>query len=601
VARTPEQYFHDGTAAAQSGRLLEAIDALQRAIELRPELAEAHFNLGSAYRDGGNPLHALDAYRRAVELRPRWADAHLALGTLLREQGRLEEARKHLQRALKLKPDLAEAHMELGHTLTPMGEWRAAIEHLDRALRLRPDDAKARWAKAMDQVPALEEPGVDSEERRRAFERELAALEEWLRARPRPDAYAAVAVHQPFFLAYQERQNRELLSRYGTLCAELMRDWQARAGLEPPRARRGGPIRVGIVSAHIHNHSVWSALTRGWVERLSRRRFFRRRFAFHLFHLGARHDAETRFAQSKAVRYEQGVHSFEYWAQRIHAAALDVLIFPEVGMDATSAKIAALRLAPVQAVSWGHPETSGLPTMDYYLSAAALEPPGADQNYTERLQALPGVGSWIPRIARPIADNVGLPAGRPLLVCAGTAFKYTARHDRIFTAIAARLPGARLVFFRGEPAHLSRKLEARLHAAFAAARLDFERQVAFLPWQSLEDFRGVLAQADLYLDTLGFSGFNTALQALECGLPIVSYEGRFLRGRLASGMLRHIGLPELVANSDDAYIELAVALAQDVERRAEWRRRIARSREMLYEDPAPIAALEEFLQRVARG
>lgn len=601
MARTAEQYFHEGTAAAQSGRLAEAIEALQRAIELRPELAEAHFNLGSAYRDGGNPLDALDAYQRALALRPKWAEAHLALGTLLREQGRLEEARKHLQSALKLKPDLAEAHMELGNTLTPMGEWRAAIEHFDRAVRLQPDDAKARWAKTMDQIPALEEPGVDSEERREAFARELAALEAWLHARPRADAYAAVAVHQPFFLAYQETQNRELLARYGNLCAELMRDWQARAGLEPPVARRGGPIRVGIVSAHIYNHSVWSALTRGWVERLSRRRFLRRRFAFHLFHLGARHDAETRFARSKAARFEQGVRSFEYWAQRIHAAALDVLIFPEVGMDATTAKLAALRLAPVQALSWGHPETSGLPTMDYYLSAAALEPPAAEQNYTEQLQALPGVGAWIPRIRRPIAHEVELPAGQPLLVCAGTAFKYTARHDRIFTTIAARLPGARLAFFRSEPAHLSRKLEARLHGAFAAARLNFERHVSFLPWQSLEKFRGVLAQADLYLDTLGFSGFNTALQALECGLPIVAHEGRFLRGRLASGMLRDIGLPDLVADSDDAYIELAVALAQDVERRAELRRRIARNREALYEDAAPVEALEEFLQRVARG
>ena len=469
MERSAEELFHEGAAHAQSGRLAEAIDAWERAVELRPDLAEAHFNLGAAHRDRGELPEALEAYRRAAELRPNWADAQLAFGALLRELGRPDAAVEHLSQALALQPDLAEAHMELGNALTPTGDWRAALGHYQRAMRLRPEDAKARWAHAMAQLPALEEPGVDSDERRSAFARELAGLEEWLRARPRADAYAAVAVHQPFFLAYQEKPNRELLARYGQLCAGLMRDWQARAGLEPRATRRGGPIRVGIVSAHVYHHSVWSVPTRGWVERLSRRRFFRRRFELHLFHLGAQRDTETRFAQSQAAFFEQGVHGFEYWAERIHAAALDVLIYPEVGMDATTARLAALRLAPVQAVSWGHPETSGLPTMDYYLSAAALEPPDAQANYTERLLALPGVGAWIPRIARPTATNAALPPGRPLLVCPGVPFKYSSRHDRVFTAIAARLPGAKFAFFRNEPSHLARKLEARLRNAFSAA------------------------------------------------------------------------------------------------------------------------------------
>jgi predicted O-linked N-acetylglucosamine transferase (SPINDLY family) len=237
--------------------------------------------------------------------------------------------------------------------------------------------------------------------------------------------------------------------------------------------------------------------------------------------------------------------------------------------------------------------------MDYYLSAAALEPPGAEANYTERLEALPGIGCWLQRLARTMPPSVALPAGRPCLICPAMPFKYGARHDRLFTALAERVPGSRLVFFRNRPAHLALKLEQRLRRAFEAAGLDFERHVSFLPWQSLASFRGLLSQADLYLDSVGFSGFNTALHALECGLPIVTREGRFLRGRLASGMLKHIGLHELVADSDESYIELVVALANDPARRAHLRQRIARQREALYEDAAPITALEAFLERVA--
>ena len=120
--------------------------------------------------------------------------------------------------------------------------------------------------------------------------------------------------------------------------------------------------------------------------------------------------------------------------------------------------------------------------------------------------------------------------------------------------------------------------------------------MTFLPWQSRASFRALLKRADLYLDTIGFSGFNTAVQALECGLPIVAREGRFLRGRLASGVLRHLGLDELVAGSDEAYVELAVTLAADRERRQALRKRIEAGRERLYRDPAPLDALQRFIE-----
>jgi len=145
---------------------------------------------------------------------------------------------------------------------------------------------------------------------------------------------------------------------------------------------------------------------------------------------------------------------------------------------------------------------------------------------------------------------------------------------------------------------LAEKLRERLRESFRRAGADFERQVMFLPWQSRASFRALLKRADLYLDTIGFSGFNTAVQALECGLPIMAREGRFLRGRLASGMLRHLGLDELVAPSDEAYVELAAALAADGERRQELCRRIEPARQRLYRDAAPIEALQRFIETV---
>ena len=590
-----EECFYLGTSLAGKGDYEAAIVTLQRAIELKPDLAEAHFNLGGAYRDLGQLEPALAAYRRVAALRPGWAEAQLAIGAILREEGRLEEAIESLSGALVAKPDCVEAHQELGNAHTALGNWREALGHFRAALALQPEYAEARWAAAMAQIPAIYQADADPAERRRAFSAELDALEHWVRSGDRSKAFKAVAVHQPFYLAYQEVSNRELLARYGKLCADLMRGWQEQAGLAVrPAAVARGPRRVGIVSAHIHDHSVWKALVHGWMEGLDQERF-----ELHLFHLGPRRDAETSYAESRAAEFHEGRHAFDAWARLIHSSRLDVLIYPEIGMDATTAKLAAMRLAPAQAASWGHPETTGLPTIDYFLSAEDLEPADAQAHYTEKLVRLPHLGCRVSRHpeeadAGPLG---GLEGAGPLLVCPGTPFKYAPQFDQVLIDIVRRLDTCRLVFFTGDPQALSVKLRDRLRQAFAQVGLDFERNAVFLPWLSLERFRALLARADLYLDTIGFSGFNTAMQAVECGLPIVTREGRFLRGRLASGILKRIGLAELVTPDEHAYVELAVALAKDTERRRALRSRIEANRERLFEDPAPVSALQDFLER----
>jgi predicted O-linked N-acetylglucosamine transferase (SPINDLY family) len=336
---------------------------------------------------------------------------------------------------------------------------------------------------------------------------------------------------------------------------------------------------------------VWNAIVKGWFQHLDPEGF-----ALQAFCLDPHEDAETRYAQARAARFERGHAGLARWAAAIQAAQPDVLIYPEIGMDPMSAKLASMRLAPVQAASWGHPETSGLPTIDAYLSATGLEPPGAQAHYTERLIALPNLGCCV----QPGAVEAGPPSlsrepGVPLLICPGTPFKYAPEHDWVLAEIARRLGPCRLVFFEYRTRALSGALRARLAAEFGRRGLDFERCALFLPWQSRAAFLGLLRTADVFLDTLGFSGFNTAQQAVECGLPVVTREGRFLRGRLASGILKRIGLPELVAADEAQYVELAVRLARDAGYREDIRRRIGQRRGALFDDTAPIRALEAFL------
>jgi predicted O-linked N-acetylglucosamine transferase (SPINDLY family) len=151
------------------------------------------------------------------------------------------------------------------------------------------------------------------------------------------------------------------------------------------------------------------------------------------------------------------------------------------------------------------------------------------------------------------------------------------------------------VFFQHEIAELSRKLEARLAAAFARGRLDPQDHVRMIPWQPRAAFFGLLSQADVYLDTIGFSGFNTVMQAMQCHLPCITHEGRFLRGRLGSGILKRLNLPQWIARDAHDYIELAVQLAGDAARRDETRAAIRAAEHRLYQDSSAVAALSALL------
>src|SRR5437899_5916469 len=170
-------------------------------------------------------------------------------------------------------------------------------------------------------------------------------------------------------------------------------------------------------------------------------------------------------------------------------------------------------------------------------------------------------------------------------------FKYARQHDWVFAEIARRLGRCQFVFFIPEVNNLAEALRRRLEAVFAQYGLNFDEYVTFIPWLNGPAFDGLLERADVFLDTIGFSGFNTAMQAVEQGSPIVTREGRFLRGRLASGILKRMGLQELIAGSEEDYISLAVRLIRDGEYRDSVSKSNETERQVLYKELTPKCAL----------
>jgi predicted O-linked N-acetylglucosamine transferase (SPINDLY family) len=420
------------------GDLDAAAAELRSVLSLKPDFVVAHFNLGNVFRLRHKLEDAISCYRNALSLDPGLAAAHFSLAKTYEELGRHAEALAGYEKALEIDPRLAEAHAAVGSMLQDQGLIDEALACFRKALSLKPDYVEARWQLVMSQLALAYGPGDDPEAFREAFARELRALDEWLDADRVREGFKGVGVQQPYYLAYHASDNRDLLSRYGSLCTRLMKHWQDEQRLAPAhRAFRHDAtqrVRVGIVSAYVYNQSVWTAITRGWCEHLDRNRF-----AIHLFCPGKTVDDETAFARSRADSFLHGPKSLREWIDAIRSAELDVILYPEIGMDSTTLKLACMRLAPVQLAAWGHPQTTGLPTIDYYLSAEDFEPDDAEAHYTERLVKLPHIGCCY-RPLRVRSEEVDLEAlgidpGSLLLVCAGTPYKYDPRHDELLVSM----------------------------------------------------------------------------------------------------------------------------------------------------------------------
>jgi predicted O-linked N-acetylglucosamine transferase (SPINDLY family) len=568
----------------------------------RPTLATAWtaawVNHDKLLRRDRRSVEALGAYERALARGSTAAEVLHGRAVMLVELERLGEGLTALELLLAHHPRHVEGLFLRAQVRERMGDRRGAVEGFEAVIRADPGAAGARLARACAAIPALAADASEAEASRSEFMRALEDFTRWLETHAVEDATRVVGADLPFYLAYQPVSGVEQLAAHGRVCTRLMREWRER---QPPRAPAasgdaGARCRLAIVSGHVRNHSVFNALTRGWITQLDRSEF-----SVSLYYLGTKTDADTELARSSVDHFEAGELTPGEWAARIEARAPQVLIYPAVGMDQLTLQLASLRLAPFQIVAWGHPQSSGLPTLDYYLSSEAFEPADADRHYTERLVRLPNLGAWYqPReVAAAGATARQSAAELPRLICAGTPFKYAPQDDEVLVRCAARLRRCRFVFFEYREGTLSRKLMERLGRRFAAAGLDAREYLELRPWASEPEFLACLGTADLMLDTIGFSGFNTVMQALECGLPVVTRRGEFMRGRFGSGILERLGLNDLVADDNTGYVDIVVRLLRDPGRMAEMRECIRNRRASLYRDAAPVAALAEFLRTLA--
>ena len=347
--------------------------------------------------------------------------------------------------------------------------------------------------------------------------------------------------------------------------------------MEPFGPRKPGKIRIGVASHNIRAGSP-ASWTHGWVQG-----FDRSEFEVTVMNLQGEEDSDSFRFKDVADRYLHLVGDSLSIARYIREQDFDYLIYPDLGDRGPNYRYAMFRLARRQATGWGGPCTSGLSTIDDYLTSDLMEPEDAQNQYTENLVRLPNSGLTYARLPAglPLRTRAmfGLPEGHLILL--GQYFaKWLPQRDEMLAEISRRSKNPLVLMIHGSP-YQTQVLQERF------SRLGI--RVIALPKLMLPIYLRALELVDVSLDAPDFSGGHTTLNTLQVGTPVVTLPGEYMRSRQGLAFLKLAGVPELIAKNETEYIEIAT----DAERIRHLRSKIRP--DPLFEDLAPLRALEKHI------
>lgn len=394
-----------------------------------------------------------------------------------------------------------------------------------------------------------------------------------------------------FYLAYHGGEDRALRER---LAAVLRAAAPSLNFVSPHLAQRslGEVVRVGICSSHLRDHTIgrlFGPLIQGLVDH-----------GLQVVFLPVDEPADPMgrgFAKAATETIVLG-RDLEEAQRRVAEARLDLLHYPDIGMDPFTYLLAFARLAPLQSVSWGHPITTGLDTIDAFLTTEQLTPPGTEHRFTESVVRLPDpMVAWsppaIPRVPAP--EALGLPADRPIFLVPQNAFKLHPDFDEALGGIVAACPDAVIALLAPKRDAWRAPLLRRL----AGHVPDVEHSIRFVPRQNRAGYLGMLAAADVMLDPFPFGGGHTSLEGLAMGTPIVTMPTDQVRGRITASWYRVMGAHSFISHTVDDYVDQAVRWGTDPLARAAAVRRIEANRHLLFDRGDAVAAHAALIHQLA--
>lgn len=560
----------------KAGRLAESLGECMIAIALDPKCADAHYQIAAICLEKGELAAAVDEYRRAIGADPRHVAAHVGLARALVVLQRAAEARPFAEQALALDDRSAPAHHALGEVLRAEGRVEDALQAFKRAQALEPGEPQhvVAQALALASKGALPLAVSTAEGLLAAFpERaELCALLADLSYRVGNLTKARAAVDRALELDPQRLGWQSF--RLGIAHADpgdtrehlfkLATDWGAGAVRRAKRLPPAAPDRsarrvlnVGYVSGDLRMHPI------GYFLGASLPYHDRQRVRVHAYANHELDDEQTRVLQRsidswRNVRYL----SDDALAAQIREDEIDILIDLSGHTNGHRLEAFARKPSPIQATWLGSFSTTGLDAIDWVIADAIVLPPEEQKWFVERAWLLDGCYLCAPRLRMPlpIGPLPMVARGSPTFGCFNNLIKISEPTVRTWARVLLAVPGSRLVL----KTHVLSDEQGRRETAERFARHGIApERLTLLGYSARLDLLRVYREIDVALDPFPYGGGTTTFEALWMGVPVVSRRGDRFLSRVSESMLTAIGVPELVAGDEDAYVEKARSLVAD--------------------------------------
>jgi len=576
-----------------------------------------HNIMGIIYRNRSQFQKALAEYNKAIELVPTFAVFYVNKANTLNELGRHEDAVESCLKAIELDACNASAYASLGWAQYNLGDLECSIVSYDKTIEINPSFAKAyynrarvlkqsgRLAEAFESykaggnldpiykldanflLPIIPLSNEMIASYRKKFLRavgELSLMEEKLKV-----PFETFS----FFLAYHNEDNYSLMIALAGMfrkripqlnyTSSHINDWSLDNRSDPR-------IKVGILSSLFNDHTI-GHLNIGFIKHLDRSKF-----KVTVIHIPGKaldnySQKINELADDVIILPSELVEQQDILADR----QFDILFYPDIGMSGPTYYLAFARLAPVQVVSWGHPDTTGLDTIDYFVSAGTIEPSMAEKYYSEKLVQLSRLPCYYIPPSTPIVsfsrDAYHIPDAAKLYGCPQSLFKFHPDFDDVLIEILETDPTAKIILIEGRLKQTQELLQLRWRKKSA---LLLER-VIFLPQMSRGEFLGMLSAMDVLLDPLYFGSGNTLYEAMFVGVPVATWPGKFMRSRIVSGAYKQMQIHDApVAQTVQDYARVAVSFATNRERRSAFCDAVRKNSTQLFEDKQAVKELEDF-------
>ena len=563
----------------------QSINTLVQKIQIKPDNIKNYYKLGELLKSIGWFEDAKKCYVRILQKFPTDVDTLFDIAFACQNLGHETDAIKWYEKLFEIDPMHAQAHTNMGHIYRIQGIIEKASHHFKIArLQLKHDGLEILNHFSLPVI-------YQSREEILFYRKRLTDYATSTQANL-TDPFKQVGITQ-FLLAYHGLDD--------TFIQKAVADFYYRScptlGYSSPflnQTNNNKRIAIGFATTYFLDLHPVGKVFQGLIKYLNRNIF-----RVILFHPSGKQPVLSKLHQDFKDEIKYLPRDLSQCREIIANEKLDILFYPEIGMEPLIYFLAFSRLAKVQCVGWGHPVTSGIKNIDYYISTSDMEPENGLLHYTEKLVMLKTFITCFDQSQKRMAHlkrtDFNIPDGH-WYVCPQNIQKLHPDIDRLFLEILKNDPKGWLILFEGKYPILTQQLMNRMRKNISKL-LD---RVIFIKSMKIEKFLQFLYLCDAVLDVPYFSSGTTTLEAISAGIPIVTLPGKFFRNRLAYGCFKRINVLDTVAKSPDQYILLANQLASNDDFRMHVSKKILLNNYLIFDNHDVVRAYEQFFIHICQ-